>query len=574
MGSATIPDSFSFNIDSSTSAMNALHNFGAGPVPADAFVELEITLTTAAPITGANLRLTGLPSLSTPNPGEPRDTLSLPIDLQSSGDATLATGLELWLEGYNCAVNPRLQFHGDLSAPESTFTAHPAVGSFNDSMLSPNEHYDDPLKELRRTFAEAAMQDSDANIVRTGFLDIGFAPNPDFRGFPRDIPQFNAQTGATGRGAAEGSTNWSFGSASGASKWHGNGTVAVAGGVFGNHYGFAGSGGQMMQPMLYLMGGIQFAFEAASLIERAVADGADLINISAGFPCRILSVIGPIGICSVDDRAALIAQINLLVAAANGLICGVAPIIEAFIPIPGFGAFTCGLSTTAKATLLSTFFESLFASSALGNPRQPMERGIRAATNAGVPIVVSAGNRYNFSSTLGELGPSSMRTTQAPMTGRSSQPSSRRSSPSVPSSPRPLTPMSSSRSFGRSLGPHQPTLARPTSQLGCLQHHPAIRSHRLHQQRHQLLRTLRHGRRLPNDGRQSLAATLPRHRRPALNPRLAPHRTPDFQRHRPRIPPLRSGIRPRQPRHRRAGPTGPCMACPRSRTRQCRSPRP
>jgi hypothetical protein len=736
VGSATIPDSFSFNIDSSTSAMNALHNFGAGPVPADAFVEVEIKLTTSAPITGATLRLPGLPSLtapapsvesltatftgpvdgfslpghpaidypltlpsvppatpgrtqftytltysittpfgsdpdmsyrirggaagpplapvpalseagesvrlempvvelekliydpgdpirarvrfaeaadlpahqrvllacpetgdfefpslSTPNPGEPRDTLSLPIELQAAGDptpndgkltvpkggkfvailyytlsnrigqgdptlgikpgnpfysadfalvhtptvlgvsvvvtpeialsededtppeigrrlgtigieglpgivqiasddlafypgpadrkfpsptdrlnafldrtgstviatdadyasqnqapqwllcrlsddpaataaraeriknlpqllalcgiagtlhasnertlATLATGLELWLEGYNCAINPRLQFHGDLSAPEGTFTAHPAVGSFNDSMLSPSHHYDDPLQELRRTFAEAAMQDSDANLVRTAFLDLGFAPNPDFRGFPRDIPQFNAQTGATGPGAAEGTTGWAFGPASGAGKWHGNGTVTVAGGVFGNRYGFAGSGGQMMQPMLYLMGGMQFAFEAGNLIERAVADGADLINISAGFPCRILSVLGPIGICSEDDRAALIAQINLLVAAANALICGTAPLIDVFLP--GLGAFTCGLSTTASATLLSTFFQSLFASSALGNPRQTMERGIRAATAAGVPIVVSAGNRYDFESSLGEL---------------------------------------------------------------------------------------------------------------------------------------------------------------------------
>lgn len=316
--------------------------------------------------------------------------------------AVLATGLEMWLEGFNCALNPRLEWPVDLSAPEGIFAADSDLGrEFSDSMLSPDgEFLDDPLQQQRDLFAAVAMQDHDTVPVRAAFLDLGFAPNPDFRGYPDSIPQFNVSTGIAGPHAAEGPGT--FRSESGAAKWHGNGTVTVAGGVFGNRYAFAGPAGQVMRPTLFKLNEAEFAFECGAAIERAVVSGVDVINISAGFPCRILTVLGPIRICSVEDRAAVAAAIQALVAAANGLICAASPAIDAFLP--GLGALACTLSTTATATTLAAFFESLYPNSLLGDPRQPMERGVESATANGVPIVASSGNNFDFSS-LGELAP-------------------------------------------------------------------------------------------------------------------------------------------------------------------------
>lgn len=312
--------------------------------------------------------------------------------------ALLATAMEMYLEGFHCALNPRLEFFGDLSAPEGVFRAGSPPGwAFSDSMLSPDPFLDDPLQQQRDLFAATAMQDHDTVTVRAAFLDLGFAPNPDFRGYPDRIPEFRLATGESGPGTA--SRPGSFRAENGAAKWHGNGTVTVAGGVFGNRYGFTSPGGQVMQPMLFLLDEAEFAFECGVGIEEAVIRGADVINISAGFPCRLLTVLGPMRICSDDGRAALLATVEALVAAANGVICGASGVVEAFLP--GLGTLACALSTTATQTALLTFFEALFISSTLGDPRQPMERGIELATANGVPIVASAGNNFDFSA----LGP-------------------------------------------------------------------------------------------------------------------------------------------------------------------------
>ena len=219
-----------------------------------------------------------------------------------------ATGLELWLDGFNCAVNPRMIPNGDFSTPESShfvgFGGGAALLPDNfDSMRTPYNHFNDPLQNLRDLWAESAMQDHDAETINVAFIDSAFAPNPDFRGYPDGIPQFNMQTGARGPHVAEFPETAAAGSRD--HVWHGNGTVAVAGGVMGNRYGLAGVAGQVMQPMLYYMGTAEFVFESGQAMELAVADGADVINMSAGYPCRILTVLGPIRLCSVEDRAAL-----------------------------------------------------------------------------------------------------------------------------------------------------------------------------------------------------------------------------------------------------------------------------
>ncbi len=293
-----------------------------------------------------------------------------------------ATALELWLEGFNCAVNPRALVHDQLSAPEA--------GAF-DSMLVPNLHMDDPRQNLRDLWAHSAMMDLDARTVRVAFIDSAFAPNPDFRGFPDSIPQFNMETGLRGPHVAE------FPEAPipiRSQFWHGNGTVAVAAGVMGNRFGFAGIGGQIIQPYLYYMGTETFAFEMGRAMQLAVSDGADVINISAGYPCRILSVLGPIRICSESDRAAVAGTVAGLVATSVATICAAGSIADFFLP--GASAIICGSASVAGTTAVGALFNSLFLSSAIGDPRHAMEEGVETARLAGVPVIASAGNQINW----------------------------------------------------------------------------------------------------------------------------------------------------------------------------------
>ncbi|MCU0780329.1 MAG: hypothetical protein MUF04_04415, partial [Akkermansiaceae bacterium] len=165
-----------------------------------------------------------------------------------------ATGLELWLEGFPCAVNPKAYPDGQLRAPEGRDFSRVASGGLPnpfDSMTSPQPHYDDPLQNLRDLWAEVAMHDLDGEVVQVAFIDSAFAPNPDFRGYPDAIPQFDMETGERGPHVAEKPEQPVFVRTP---VWHGNGTVAVAGAVMGNRYGVAGVAGQIMQPMLYYMG--------------------------------------------------------------------------------------------------------------------------------------------------------------------------------------------------------------------------------------------------------------------------------------------------------------------------------
>ncbi len=67
VGTAATPDAFSFTIDSTTSAMTAKHNFGAGLVPADAFFECELTLRTFAPLAADSfITIPAMPALISP----------------------------------------------------------------------------------------------------------------------------------------------------------------------------------------------------------------------------------------------------------------------------------------------------------------------------------------------------------------------------------------------------------------------------------------------------------------------------------------------------------------------------
>lgn len=105
IGTATTDDSFSFLIDSTTSAETAMVDFGAGLEPVDSFFEVSLKLSSFAPATipGALIQLPALPTLTAPTPSvESMNSLissylggAPVVGFQSPGDPGLSFPLEL-----------------------------------------------------------------------------------------------------------------------------------------------------------------------------------------------------------------------------------------------------------------------------------------------------------------------------------------------------------------------------------------------------------------------------------------------------------------------------------------------
>lgn len=317
--------------------------------------------------------------------------------LSASNEATLAliaTAMELWCEGYQVGLNPRMQMHGDLYWPEgrTRFPGEAPSGERSDSFgnigsANPNV-FSDSRFGIRQSWAFLAMFDFDRATIPVGVIDSGFAPNPDFKTTSPLYAERNLATGASGIGSAQ--TPQEVGNSGfGGKTWHGNGTVTTISGVPHNRFGTAGIGGQVAVPKLYHMGLGNFAFGFGSAIRLAVDDGCSVINISAGYPCRILSVLGNDDICSPDGRAVFALKLGLAVRAAAAATCAAAPLLDAFLP--GLGVATCATAIGAAETAAFGLFATVF----IGETRTPVERGVAYATAHGVPVVASAGNRIS-----------------------------------------------------------------------------------------------------------------------------------------------------------------------------------
>lgn len=311
--------------------------------------------------------------------------------------ALVATAMELWCEGYLVSLHPRMQLHGDLNWPDAQMEFQ-RVDSFGNigNDISPNALRDGNFG-IRKKWAFMAMFDFDRARIPVGVIDSGFAPNPDFKTDEPLYAEANLATGETGIGSArvpQEVGNSFFGD----KNWHGNGTVTTISGVGGNRFGTAGTGAQVAVPKLYHMGLADFAMGFGTAIRRAVDDGSSVINISAGYPCRILSVLGNDNICSPDGRAAFLFKLGTVVRAAAAAVCAASPLLDAFLP--GLGTATCATSVTAAETAALGVFSAIF----LGETRTPVERAVEYATSRGVPVVASAGNRLTDEA-LGALGP-------------------------------------------------------------------------------------------------------------------------------------------------------------------------
>lgn len=313
--------------------------------------------------------------------GEDRELLASNSEVLS----IMGRVLELRLNGWTVAVNPRLQYQGapEISPAEAGQTTHTMQLT---SGCMPGDPSRPCTENAPALWAFTALWDGDDARINTAVLDMGFAANSDFRapasGTFRECDMTANGGPLCAAGAAQGSPtvgNSFFGDRS----WHGTGVVATLGGVVNNGEHAAGTGGQVAVPMLYKYDTLAYAFEIGSGINLAVADGASCINISGGYPCNILTNIGPDwNLCSPGGRATICTAVTAALAATAATACA------ATGWIPFVGAAVCGAATAAVVVATEACFSTL----AFGNLAGPMVRAVENARREGVPVVTIAGN--------------------------------------------------------------------------------------------------------------------------------------------------------------------------------------
>ncbi len=294
------------------------------------------------------------------------------------------------LEGYKVTVNPRMQYQGApaISIIETININHTMrmVGQPGAGFCIPNDPTRPCVENVPAVWAFNALWDKDTERINVAVLDMGFAANDDFRA-PTTGPMIECDmtrsgSPACGPSRAQGSPtvgNSFFGGRS----WHGTGVVTTIGGVVNNNFGATGVGGQVVVPMLYKYDLAAYAFDIGAGIRRAVNDGASCINISASYPCRILTNVGvAFDICSPGGRAGICAILTAGAHAAAATVCAT----TGWIPFVGAVACATAIGTAVSVTA------ACISTLALGDVRSPMARSINYATQLGVPVVSVAGN--------------------------------------------------------------------------------------------------------------------------------------------------------------------------------------
>ena len=319
--------------------------------------------------------------------------------LASNGEALgiYYLALAYQLEGYVVAVNPRMQYHGapDIAPQERADVTHTMrmVGSPDATEpCLPGSASNPCVENVPALWTFNALWDQDSRRIKVGILDTGFAPNGDFRA-PASGPWTECDMTASsgfdcGPGRAQGPPtigNSFFGDKS----WHATGVVTTIGGIVSNDFGASGVGGQVAVPMMYKYDAASYVFEIGSGLRRATDDGASCINISGGYPCNILTTIGPdFNICSTAGRTGICAAIAGVLGVAVGATCGA----TAWIPV--VGPIACAAAATGAAFSTGACLSTL----AFGDLASPMHSGVWYAYRHGVPVIASAGNRLTAAS--------------------------------------------------------------------------------------------------------------------------------------------------------------------------------
>ncbi len=314
--------------------------------------------------------------------------------ISSSADALGVYGLALMarLEGFAVSVNPRLQPDGAPTvAEQGNLSANMEnLGVFGSGTCVPNSTTNPCVRSVPAVWAYLSLMDRDTQRIRFGILDYGFAPNDDFR---RDVDggfqecDLTARPPRCGPGAAGGIPTVR-GSGVGAFVWHGTGGVTAIAGIVNDGFGGAGVGGQVGVPMLYKYDTVGFVFDIGRGVRMATDQGASCINISAGYPCGVVTTVGPdLDLCTVGGRLSICAVVSASATAAAVAFC-----TSPLVGVPIAGVIICGALTTAAITVTGACVSSLGVNFALGNPGGPMRAAISYARQQGVPVVVSAGN--------------------------------------------------------------------------------------------------------------------------------------------------------------------------------------
>jgi hypothetical protein len=297
--------------------------------------------------------------------------------------AMFAAVLCLQLQGFRVAVDPAMQWHAPTYG-----SADGSLGGGIDSYVSAGNHLAlSLLPGMRESWIYAWLFELDRQRINVGVIDSGFAPNFDFRGLsanqiwhcdfanhePAD-PTACLKAGATGPAAAPQAVGNSF---FGGKSWHGTGVVTAAVGLLNNGYGGVGSGGQVGVPMLYRTDLRTYALQFSDSIREAANDGAAVINISAGYPCRIFKVAAaPYEICNAAGRAQLIHDLWASAVTLAGTVCG------PFAPIClGVGGY------------FASDFVDLIVEGGATDLREILKQSVADANQRGVVVVASAGNR-------------------------------------------------------------------------------------------------------------------------------------------------------------------------------------
>ncbi|MBZ0119492.1 MAG: S8/S53 family peptidase, partial [Sandaracinaceae bacterium] len=145
-----------------------------------------------------------------------------------------------------------------------------------------------------------------------------------------------------------------------------------------------GVGGQVVAPMLYDYDFEGYIWRLGGGIRRAVEDGASIVSISAGFPCRVQTNLGlDLGICSAAELLASCLFVSSIINIVPVVACA------ATAEVPIVGAVACAIAATAVAITTGICVGTTFYA---GNLGAPLRAGVRDATAAGVPVVSIAGN--------------------------------------------------------------------------------------------------------------------------------------------------------------------------------------
>ena len=319
---------------------------------------------------------------------EPREVIASNLDVI----AILAYGLQLRIDGYKVALNPRLQPHAapEISAAErgNLTRTMQMRGPFgqppNDCM--PDSATQPCIENVPALWTFMALWDFDDERINVAVLDQGFATNADFG--PPGIPLIEClmsvlQLGPPTFGAPICAPGFAQGSPTYSNTWHGTGVVHTLGGVVNNGQHAAGVAGQVAVPMLYKYDVGTYAYGIGNGIRDAVDRGASCINISAGFPCNAVTHLGDFDLCNWEGRVGFCGVVTAGTRAAVEVTCAA----SAWLLI--IGAAICagaqsGLFVETAICLTSLiFYQDL---------RGPMLEAVRYAAENGVPVVVSAGN--------------------------------------------------------------------------------------------------------------------------------------------------------------------------------------